>query len=265
MLLLVLSTLAATPVDARFVLEVAELPVAELRVTSDGARYTYRATHFLEEGPAEANLTFTLAELPAPPEVLTLVTRPAPGCRDVYEERRGVLEKLCVAGGTGTVKGTLGVEPFVAHYDREARLLDIKVGSAQWRAATTSAQPPPESPFVRGVAVPLGALTFEPPIAGARWMKAEGIGDDAARARCLVLARRALEGHPERRLAVGLVIEGARAFPHAWVMEGARALDPSVAPGDERLATRQYVEVPRAQSGRFYLQLFDGAVKLVAK
>jgi hypothetical protein len=64
---------------------------------------------------------------------------------------------------------------------------------------------------------------------------------------------------------VGLVIEDGRAFPHAWVVEGARALDPSVPELDPVLRSRRYLEIPRERSGAFFLQLFDGAVKLVKR
>ena len=40
------------------------------------------------------------------------------------------------------------------------------------------------------------------------------------------------------------------------------AEDPSVLPDDEVLTRRRYLEVPVAQSGDFYLRLFDGAVQL---
>ncbi len=268
--LLLLAALAATPVSGRFVLEVEGLPVAELRVTSDGARYVYEATHFLDEGPAETRFEFALATLPAPPEVLTLLSRPAPGCREVLEERTRALETLCVEGpARKAVTGTIAGDRFVAHYDAKHALRDIKVGSASWRAVSTATTPPLESPFTRGVAVEEGALRLEPAVAGARWLTTAPLGvgseDELGRARCLVLSRRALEGHPQRRLAVGLVIEAGRAFPHAWVVEADRALDPSVAAGDEVLQRRQYLELPKARSGVFYLQLFDGAVKLVPR
>jgi hypothetical protein len=66
-----------------------------------------------------------------------------------------------------------------------------------------------------------------------------------------------------RRLAVGLVVEDGRAYPHAWVVEGDRALDPSVLPGDAVLRGRRYLEVPHAGSGAFFLALFDGQVTVV--
>ena len=80
-----------------------------------------------------------------------------------------------------------------------------------------------------------------------------------------MLAREEAARRPTARLSVGLVIEGGRAFPHAWLNEGGAAYDPSVLEGDPVLATRRYLEVPAEQSGSFFLRLFDGAVKLKAR
>lgn len=264
MVALLLLSLAAAPTSGRFVLEVSGVPVAELRVFSDGTQYTYEATHFLDEGPAESRFTFVLRELTAPPEVLTLLTRPAVGCRDVTEERTKKHESLCVeAGDTGTIDG----QRYTARYDAKGRLAEITVGPAHWTATSSPTAPPAQSPFAKGVAVPEGASRLEPAVKGARWLTLAPVGiappEDVGRTRCLLLARRALEGHPARRLAVGLVIEDGRAYPHAWVVEGNRALDPSVEADDEVLQRRRYLEVPREKSGLFFLQLFEGTQRVV--
>ena len=263
-LALLLVSLSAAPTSGRFVLEVSGVPVAELRVCSDGTQYTYEATHFLDEGPAESSFTFVLAELTAPPEVLTLLTRPAVGCRDVTEERTGKHESLCVdAGDTGTIDG----QRYTARYDAQGRLASITIGPVRWTATSRPTAPPAQGPFARGVAVPEGSSRLEPAVKGARWWTRPPLGiaapEDVGRTRCLLLARRALEGHPERRLAVGLIIEAGRAYPHAWVVEGNRALDPSVEKDDEVLQRRRYLEVPRGKSGLFFLQLFEGTQRVV--
>jgi hypothetical protein len=267
---LVLSLLAAAPVEGRFVLEVAGLPVAELRVSASGDRYLYESTHFLEEGPRERRLELSLSTLAAEPEVLALIHRPKPGCRDVLEERARLLEQLCVVTSTqGEVSGTIAGEAFVAHYDEAGVLGDITVGSARWLAAGKPVAPPPESPFVRGLAVPAGVLHLEPAVTGAKWLTRAPVGigqaERVGRVRCLVLAREEAARRPKSRVAVGLVIEAGRAFPHAWLAEGENAFDPSVLAKDPLLAQRRYLEVPVEQSGAFYLRLFDGAVRLKAK
>ncbi len=264
------SLLAAAPTEARFVLEVGALPVAELRISVKGDRYAYDAIHFLEEGPREHHVELALGKGPLP-EVLALLRRPKPGCREVLEERTRVLETLCVEAGLGNeVTGTLAGEAFVASYDVAGQLTGITVGSARWAAAPGPISPPTESPFVRGVKVPAAELVLEPPVAGARWLTRSPVGtgtaDTLGRVRCLVLARGESARKPGSMVSVGLVIEGGRAYPHAWVTgANGMASDPSVLPDDPVLATRRYLEIPRAVSGGFFLRFFDGAVRLKAK
>ena len=270
MIAALLTLLSVAPVEGRFVLEVGGLPVAELRVSTNGDRYLYESTHFLEEGTGERRVELSLSTLTAQPEVLALLRRPKLGCREVLEERSGKVERLCVErSAPGEVSGTIAVEPFLAHYDEAGALSDITVGSARWVAATKPVAPPLESPFVRGLSVPPGALRLEPAVPGAKWLTRPPLGVGKAarvgRVRCLVLAREEAARRPKSRLAVGVVIEDGHAFPHAWLEEGGLALDPSVLGGDPVLAQRRYLEVPVAQSGAFFLRLFDGAVRLEAK
>lgn len=267
---LVLSVLAAAPLEARFVLEVGALPVAELRVSVDGERYLYQSTHFLEEGPRAHRVELSLGNDAPTPEVLALLRQPAPGCRDVLEERTRVLERLCVERSRGAeVTGTIAGEAFTARYDDAGKLVEIKVGSAHWFAVERPVTPPSQSPFVIGVPVPPGALQLEPAEPGARWLPRAPLGvglpDSAGRVRCLVLAREEVSRRPGAKVAVGLVVEEGRAYPHAWVTQGSSAFDPSVLKGDPILAKRRYLEVPVERSGRFFLRFFDGAVRLKEK
>ncbi len=263
-----LSLLAAAPLEASFVLEIGGLPVAELRISVKGERYLYDATHFLEEGPREHHVGLKLGEGPQP-EVLALVHRPKPGCRQVLEERTRTLETLCVDHSeSNEVTGTVAGEPFVATYE-EHRLAAITVGAAHWAAAPRPVSPPLESPFVRGVKVPEGELVLDPPLVGARWLTRPPVGtgtpDTVGRVRCLLLARNESARKPGSMVSVGLVIEEGRAYPHAWVTQGGIASDPSVLPLDPVLSTRRYLELPRAVSGGFFLRFFDGAVRLKAQ
>jgi hypothetical protein len=81
----------------------------------------------------------------------------------------------------------------------------------------------------------------------------------------LILAREEVAKKPGAEVALGLVIEDGRAYPHAWVTTKGVATDPSVIKGDPILETRRYLELPKAKSGDFYLRFFDGAARLVAK
>lgn len=267
---LLLGLLAAAPLDARFVLEVKGLPLAELRITRDGARYVYEATHFLEEGPKEKRLEFTLEPGAPLPEVLALVTRPSVGCRAVQEEQTRKLETLCVDRLDGaTVHGRLDDVAFDARYRQDGRLERISLPGVVWTAVSKPTKPPRESPFTQGLEVPQGALKLEPEVPGARWLTVPPLGigreDTVGRLRCLPAARAELARRPGARLAAGLVVEDGRAFPHAWLDEEGLALDPSVLAGDPVLARRRYLEVPDAQRGTFFLQLFDGTLRLVSK
>jgi hypothetical protein len=260
--------LAAAPVQARFALEVAGLPLAELRVTVSNNVYIYESTHFLEEGPRERRVELELKEGTPQPEVLALLRRPKMGCRDVLEERERKLEKLCITKSVpGEVTGTIAKETFTASYDSNDALTSITVGSARWFAVAQAVQPPTQSPFVQGVAVPPGELRLDPPVEGAKWLaKAPiGTGKEGRRARCLILAREEAAKRPGATVSVGLVIEDGRAYPHAWVTQKGAAFDPSVLEGDPILKQRRYLELPKAKSGDFYLRFFDGAARLVAK
>ncbi len=256
--------------SGRFVLEIAEVPETELVVSSDDVTYRYESTHFYEEGPVSTRLSFPLKELTALPEVLALLSPPPMGCQEVIEERTGALETLCVRRvDPPVVEGTLGSEAFVAKYSAASRLVEIRIASATWKAVARASAAPRRSGFSFGVSVPRGLLRLNEPWPGARWLVEPPRGLRApphlADARCLVVARNALEGHPTRRLAVGVVIERGRAFPHAWVVDGTLDLDPSIAPDDPLLPARQYLEIPRVDSGAFFLKLFDGQVRLVSR
>ena len=211
-------------------LEVAGIPVAELRVSVSGDRYVYESTHYLEEGPREHRVAMRLKRGAPLPEVLALLHRPKLGCRDVLEERKGVLEKLCVErSDPSDVSGTIAGEDFEAHYDDSETLIAITVGSAKWFEMGTPTAPPPVSPFVRGVTVPPGVLVLDPPVPDARWLARapEGVGtpEEVGRVRCLLLARAEQARRPGSHVSVGLVIEEGRAYPHAWVTEGGAAFE----------------------------------------
>jgi hypothetical protein len=262
--------LATAPLDARFVLVVSGLPVAELSVRVEGARYQYEATHFLDEGPRVSAITLPLESGAPVPEVLALARRPPPGCRDVLEERHQRRERLCVDEGEGAeVHGTLAGQAFEARYDAADMLEVITVGAARWEAVARPVRLPPRSPFKQGVPVPSGRLELRPAVPGARWLtrppRGAGVEGEVGRTRCLALARALAAELPGATVAVGLVVEDGVAFPHAWVNAADGALDPSVLPDDDVLRRRRYLEVPAARAGRFFLELFDGSLRLVAQ
>jgi hypothetical protein len=75
-----------------------------------------------------------------------------------------------------------------------------------------------------------------------------------------------VEVDPSLALVLGLVVEGGRAFPHAWVRRGTDALDPTLGPEDaEALARRAYLALPREAAGLVYLSLLDGRRRVVLR
>lgn len=258
-----LLALAAAPVDARFVLDVAGVPVTELHVGVDGDTYFYESTPFFTEDAKPTRCERSLGD--GTPEVLALLAPPGKGCRTVVEERTGRDEALCVTKTSAhAASGTIDGQRFDATYV-EGRLASITVGSAKWRAVSGHERRPDVNPFVAGVAVPPRARVLVPEVAGARWLTTppRGVGgDDAGRTRCLVLAREYASKRRDARVVTGVVIENGRAYPHAWVATAKEALDPSLAPGDD--VQRQYVEFPQDRAGALFLALFDGALKFEA-
>lgn len=255
--------LVATPVDARFVLDVAGVPVAELHVGTRGDTYFYESTPFFTEATQTTRLERSLQA--GTPEVLALLTVPAKGCREVVEERTGARETLCVTERDAkSASGTIDGKSFVASYAK-GRLTRITVGDATWRAVGESLRRGEVNPFEAGVEVPPGDLRLVPDVMGARWLTTSPVkrgGADVERARCLVLARRFVRQHPGAHVVTGLVIEAGRAFPHAWVMTEEGAVDPSALPGD---GERRYLEFPADRAGSLYLALFAGTLRLEAK
>jgi hypothetical protein len=259
-----LLVLCAVPVDARFLLTIDEVPFAELRVRVDQRQYRYEATHFLEEGDARFSRTLKLDAKGRidgrVPEVLALLSVPASGCREVLEERTNTAEQLCVEAKDGqVVHGRVGEVPFSARYEQGA-LATIELPGVRWeRVAMAAGRPAARaSPFADGFAITGGGprLSLAPALVGAREVVAKATGKgDVTRARCLVLAREAAKADSRLLVVTGLVVEGNRAFPHAWTQRGDAFEDPSRLPGD----SGRYLLLPAGTAGRVYLELLDGS------
>lgn len=266
---LVALCLAASP--QRYLLTVGDVPLAELRVEVRGDTYEYLTTRLLDDAPGERRRTFTLEGGRVGglvPEVLALGRRPAAGCVAVLDESTGAPERLCIDGGEGAeVSGTLDGRPFTATYDAHGALETLSLGPARWTrgGATKALVAAGANPFVDGFAVEgaSGQLTLQPAVQGARRLTSapRGVGDASSvgRLRCLLAARRYVEAHPGAALVLGLVLEGDRLWPHAWVREGGQHVDPSVLPDDGALRRRQYLALPRGRAGRVYLELLGGS------
>lgn len=269
-LVLVLCAAPVAGLDARFLLTIDDEPWAELRVRVTGRQYHYDAVHFFDEGDRTFSRVLTLDSAGRigglQPEVLALLAPPATGCRKILEERSGQPEQLCVEAREGSlVWGQIDGVPFSARYEagtlREVTLPGVRwerVGQAAKRAATRS------SPFVQGFAVTKEGprLSFAPQLEGAVEVEvvATGRPGEVDRLRCLVLARRAARADPGRQVVTGLIVEGARAFAHAWVKNGDGFEDPSRLPQDR---PGRYLLLPSAAAGRVYLELLEGSRSVV--
>jgi len=263
------------PVEERFLLTVDGVPLAVLQVSVRRGVYRYEATTFLDEADEHLARAWTLDRLGEidgrPPEVLTLLGPPQPGCRQVLEERRGVDETLCVDERTGhRATGRLDGVPFTASYERE-RLVALELPGARWsRLEGEAPHGRPRQVFGRGFLVRRspGPVRLEPAVPGARLVPepVTGTGErgSSGRQRCLTLAKRAVAADAHLELVLGLVLEAGRAYPHAWVRDGQRHQDPSVLATDtETLGRRVYLELPRSVAGRAYLELVAGTLTVV--
>lgn len=258
--------LAATPRDARFIFEVAHVPIAELSVSVRGQRYQYQVRRFFDEAEVSSK-TFVLSPQKPLPEVLALMERQSLGCHHVLEERTEQLEMLCVSSSTPkAMHGTLDGQVFTANYAADGALQHVAVGDARWVATDERPAAPAVNPFAEGIAVPPGPLEVRPQYQEARWLAQSptGVGrvNTIGQRRCLELAREFIEHNPDARLSMGLVVERGRAYPHAWVTTPQGAVDPSMLPHDELLQSRRYLEVPVTQSGIFFLKFWNGTFKL---
>lgn len=270
---LLVFALCAAPVaglDERFLLTIDDGAWAELRVWVTGRQYHYDAVHFLDEGDRTVSRVLTID--PAgrigglQPEVLALLTPPAPGCREVLEERTGRPEQLCVEPADGSqVHGRLDGVPFSARYEA-GKLNEVALPGVRWERVVSAGRRAAQrdSPFARGFAVTQKGprLTLAPQLAGAVEVEVVQTGrpGEVDRLRCLVLARQAARADPGRQVVTGLIVEGARAFAHAWVKKGDGFEDPSRLPQDP---PGRYLLLPAAAAGRVYLELLEGSRSVV--
>jgi hypothetical protein len=281
-------------------------------LTADEAHYTYRSEHLFTRGTQKDRLVREQKfsrERPAGrvPESLWLWGRPAPGCVPLVEELSGRTGEGCVREShEDHVAGTVLGAPFDARY-RDGKLAELTTGSARFTVVEGSpGLPAPPDLFGAGFAVEgtAGRLALAPPapvveMRLAPWQRdparalAERVHDSFSDASpthadwqlsdadevggCLAHARRfqawaRRSGH-EAALVFGLLVDGARAYPHAWVRialaSGKTAdLDPTtleeVSPLTH-LALGAASSEPGPELGTRYLELARGALRVVRR
>ena len=247
----------------RFIFELAGVPAGTVELTVAPQEYVYRSRQVYLRRSAERSDKFPHDAQPIP-EGLWLLRKPARGCVDGVAEVTHQTGKLCADEVTLTqVKGTLFTKPFTATYDPRRGMTELVVGKSRF---VRSDQPlAAGQPYADGFPVEGKGrmLALEPPVEGAR--NSHPVGTRQAPAEegsCLELAQAFVGESGDRRLVLGLVVEGGRAFPHAWATSRSGDVDPSAREG---VVEGVYLELPRERAGQLYVELLDGTRKLVWK
>ena len=263
--LLLALVFSAAPV--RLVQSVAGVPVGVVEVQVTRGRLVYRARHVFRDESRRFETSWAVDAQGRDAdgllsEVVALSARADAGCRDVREERTGKRERLCL-GADG--EGTLDEVKLRAAWDAKGRLRAVDVldpaGAVVSRFEQSELEPVAgRDPFADGFPV-TGAgprVTIEPD-AKARVVEVEGVTTRATGS-CLSAARAWVQAHAGDAVQLGVVIEGERAWPHAWVrQQGGRFVDPSLERTAPALAARVYVAFPDAAAGTLYLELAAGS------
>ncbi|MBL9038083.1 MAG: hypothetical protein JNG84_06185 [Archangium sp.] len=250
---------ASSPDAARYVMHVDGVPVGVVRFRREGALYRYDASHVFRSTQRTHHRELTFDDA-APPEVWWLSRRRPDGCRAVTEERTEKAETVCLRAGGGTIDG----QAFTARYTPDGALASLSLGAVRFEASTAEVLEG-RDPFAAGFEVLAGngAPMVEPPVPGVRARQVRGVDVASAEGEsCLELARRVVKARQAKRVVVGLVIDGGRAWPHAWVeLANGEQRDPTVSAAD---APRWYLELP-SDAGKRYLELVAGTRRVVRR
>jgi hypothetical protein len=271
-------------------------PVGQVELQLDKGKFTYRSRQWFNLGGREslAAREVKLAAAKAPrPASLLLWHKPGDGCRKAKDELTGKVGRLC-AEGQGT-KGEFLGKPWEATYaGKPQRLQTLKLGDAEYVRLPEGEAKSPTPPDFTGEGFRVdgyeGRPQVEPPVklepfTPDRWSRkqavalaekvhADGAGMSNA---CLALARQfRAEANVDRvraEVVTGLLVEGDRALPHAWVRvmteSGPLELDPSSL---EPVTPERYVTLFRsadpaddAAGGKAFLDLLAGRRGVVRK
>lgn len=267
MSLLLALVFSAAPV--RLVHSVNGVPVGVVEVQVTRGRLVYRARHVFRDESRRFETSWAVDGQGRDAdglvsEVAALSARSDAGCRDVREERTGRRERLCL-GADG--EGTLDDVKLRAAWDARGRLRAVDVldpgGAVVSRFEQSELEPVAgRDPFGDGFLVTgVGPRVTVDPDAKARVVEVEGVTmATRATGSCLSAARTWVQAHAGDAVQLGVVIEGDRAWPHAWVrQQGGRFVDPSLEPTSPALGARVYVAFPDAAAGTLFLELAAGS------
>lgn len=263
--LALLSLLAQT----RYLFELDGVPVGTVELTLEGRHYTYKSTHAYRRTQSERADDFTIGPPRPTPEGYWLWHKPEPGCIDGVTELSNDTGKLCADEvGVREASGTTLGKPFKARYDVSGVLEELTVGKS--RFVRTDQPLVAGQPYAAGF--PVGGkgkrLELEPKVEGTRWPFFTPRGTRttplAEADSCLEAAQEFVAENAGYRLALGVVVEKGRAYPHAWaVSELGGDVDASAKLGKAKQPNKAYLELPREQAGVLYLELLEGKRKLV--
>jgi|GEM_PF-2521910 len=248
--LALLLLLASPPVQHRFVHSLAGVPVGEVTLSRDGPRYTYASRHFFRRGHSNAEV-FTSSEATRWASESLLRQPSSPGCFEVVDEVTFDRGEACVVKAGPASTGTLFGQPFTATYENRS-LASLTVADSRFdrhSGPVTFADP-----FAAGLPITGNgnALALVPPLKGARpaMPTPAGEADD-----CLAAANAYVAQHPDYDVVLGLLDDGERGWPHAWVQhrDSKQQLDPS---HPRAVGTPpRYLALPKASAGAVYLDL----------
>ena len=298
---LALSSAPSRAGQSRFWTSLDGVPIGTVGLSEErgaaGVRYRYESVHLFGRGaPVEARRrTFEATLAPdggvhgRQPVSRWLWHRPAGiGCVEAFDELGGTAGVACAEELDGeVVRGTALGERYLARYDGEG-LVSLELG----RTRFTRAEGQPRSPGIQllldGVEVSgrAGALAWSPALGPARpelsrskltlaelRELARRIGEGPRADWCLGAATAFVEeaGQGSAAVVYGVVADGGRAYPHAWVRvlprEGeALELDPAlgrpVSP-DTHLAIS--AGAPPGAAGAVYLELSSGRRRVIRR
>lgn len=263
--MLVALLLAVAPLEGThdfvFSLEGAPVGTVQLEVSAD--RYVYRSRHFYRRG-AKAVVTHEVPRGEAAQWLSFSMLRPLPlGCRKVKDEGPAREGELCVTEVLNEqVHGTMFGEQFSATYSR-GLLQRLVSGLSRFERGAPLRQ---ANPFESGFELPRGSggLRLTPALAGARIpeLAPRPTAVEVNEGQCLEDARQWLKTHAGYERVLGLVVDGSRVFPHAWVRksDGSDEVDPSAR--GESTRREDYLALPADAAALVYLELLSGKRKL---
>ncbi len=247
--LLAVFILLAAPTDDRWVHFLAGVPVGEVRLSRSGDQYTYVSQHYFRRGGRSVE-RFASSEKSTWASESLLAPRPV-GCFPVVDEMTLQKGENCITRAGPITQGTTLGQPFTARYEAGA-LQQLDVGDS--RFVRREAQVVYADPFAEGLSVTGSgdALALSPPLKGARRAMPKPAGENED---CLAAAKAWVAEHPDFEVVLGLLDDGERGWPHAWVQHRTshEELDPS-RPQREDAAPR-YLALPKDQAPGVYLDL----------